>query len=186
MEQREIRARIDDAIAQLSPEHRAVILMKETEDMQYHEIAEALGCSIGTVMSRLSTPARSCRIYCEIFMKTFEEKWTAWLDGELSGDELVEFEASLPDRAAAEAEKRDAHKLGAFLKEQLQVARWATKSFSIINCASGSRAMRRGKVPQRRRAQGQLCGRLPLVWVGATSLAIFCVCTFFVMRRRPN
>ena len=53
MEQREIRARIDDAIAQLSPEHRAVILMKETEDMQYHEIAEALGCSIGTVMSRL-------------------------------------------------------------------------------------------------------------------------------------
>src|SRR5450755_3802638 len=53
-------------------------------------------------------------------MKTFEEKWTAWLDGELSGDELAEFEASLPDKAAAEAEKRDAHKLGAFLKEQLQ------------------------------------------------------------------
>lgn len=53
MERDEIRARIDQAIAQLSPEHRAVILMKETEDMQYHEIAEALGCSIGTVMSRL-------------------------------------------------------------------------------------------------------------------------------------
>src|SRR5262245_10224139 len=53
MERGEIRARIDEAIAQLSPEHRAVILMKETEDMQYHEIAEALGCSIGTVMSRL-------------------------------------------------------------------------------------------------------------------------------------
>ena len=53
LERREIRARIDDAIAQLSPEHRAVILMKETEDMQYHEIAEALDCSIGTVMSRL-------------------------------------------------------------------------------------------------------------------------------------
>jgi RNA polymerase sigma-70 factor (ECF subfamily) len=53
MEQNEIRARIDAAIAQLSPEHRAVILMKETEDMQYHEIAETLGCSIGTVMSRL-------------------------------------------------------------------------------------------------------------------------------------
>src|SRR5689334_20369467 len=49
----ELRAKIDAAIAQLSPEHRAVILMKETEDMQYHEIAEALGCSIGTVMSRL-------------------------------------------------------------------------------------------------------------------------------------
>ncbi len=53
MEQQEIRSQIDGAIAQLSPDHRAVILMKEVEDMQYHEIAEALGCSIGTVMSRL-------------------------------------------------------------------------------------------------------------------------------------
>jgi RNA polymerase sigma-70 factor (ECF subfamily) len=53
MERSEIRARIDKAVAQLSPEHRAVILMKEIEEMQYHEIAEALSCSIGTVMSRL-------------------------------------------------------------------------------------------------------------------------------------
>jgi RNA polymerase sigma-70 factor, ECF subfamily len=53
MERDEIRDRIDKAISQLSPEHRAVILMKEIEEMQYHEIAETLGCSIGTVMSRL-------------------------------------------------------------------------------------------------------------------------------------
>jgi RNA polymerase sigma-70 factor (ECF subfamily) len=53
LEQREIRTEIDKAIAQLSPEHRAVILMKEIDGMQYHEIAESLGCSIGTVMSRL-------------------------------------------------------------------------------------------------------------------------------------
>src|SRR4051794_29041347 len=53
MQRGEVRAQIDKAIAQLSPEHRAVILMKEMEDMQYNEIAEALGCSIGTVMSRL-------------------------------------------------------------------------------------------------------------------------------------
>jgi len=53
MERSEIRAKIDNAIGQLSPEHRAVILMKEIDDMQYHEIAETLGCSIGTVMSRL-------------------------------------------------------------------------------------------------------------------------------------
>jgi RNA polymerase sigma-70 factor (ECF subfamily) len=53
MEQGEIQRRIDGAIAQLTPEHRAVILMKEIEGMQYHEIAESLGCSIGTVMSRL-------------------------------------------------------------------------------------------------------------------------------------
>lgn len=52
-------------------------------------------------------------------MKTFEEKWTAWLDGQLTGKELIDFEASLPDKAAAELEKRDAKKLGALLKREL-------------------------------------------------------------------
>ena len=53
MERGEVRQRIDAAIAKLTPEHRTVILLKEMEDLQYHEIAEAVGCSIGTVMSRL-------------------------------------------------------------------------------------------------------------------------------------
>jgi len=49
----EIRARIDAAISRLSPEHRAVILMREIDGMEYQEIADVLECSIGTVMSRL-------------------------------------------------------------------------------------------------------------------------------------
>jgi RNA polymerase sigma-70 factor (ECF subfamily) len=53
LEHREIRQRIDEAIAKLSPEHRSVIMMKEIEDMQYNEIADILSCSLGTVMSRL-------------------------------------------------------------------------------------------------------------------------------------
>ena len=53
IEQREIRQRIDEAIGKLSPEHRAVIVMKEIQDLQYGEIAEILKCSLGTVMSRL-------------------------------------------------------------------------------------------------------------------------------------
>ena len=52
-------------------------------------------------------------------MKTFEEKWTAWLDDQLSGRELSEFEASLPDKAAAEGEKAEAKKLGQLLKREL-------------------------------------------------------------------
>jgi RNA polymerase sigma-70 factor (ECF subfamily) len=40
-------------LAALSPEHRAAVVLKEIEGLQYHEIAEAVGCSIGTVMSRL-------------------------------------------------------------------------------------------------------------------------------------
>ena len=49
----EIRVRIDSALEKLSPEHRAVIVMKEIDGLQYNEIAGALGCSLGTVMSRL-------------------------------------------------------------------------------------------------------------------------------------
>jgi RNA polymerase sigma-70 factor (ECF subfamily) len=50
---KEIRTRIDAAIARLSDEHRAVIVLRELDGMEYHEIAAALDCSIGTVMSRL-------------------------------------------------------------------------------------------------------------------------------------
>jgi len=49
----EIRARIDAAIARLTPEHRAVILMREIDNLEYQEIADTLDCSVGTVMSRL-------------------------------------------------------------------------------------------------------------------------------------
>jgi RNA polymerase sigma-70 factor (ECF subfamily) len=49
----EVRARIDAAITRLTPEHRAVILMREIDGMEYQEIADSLDCSIGTVMSRL-------------------------------------------------------------------------------------------------------------------------------------
>ena len=50
---KEIRQRIDEAIAKLSPEHRAVIVMREIDGLEYSEIAEQMSCSLGTVMSRL-------------------------------------------------------------------------------------------------------------------------------------
>jgi RNA polymerase sigma-70 factor (ECF subfamily) len=50
---KEIRTRIDAAIERLTPEHRAVIVMREFDGLEYQEIADALECSIGTVMSRL-------------------------------------------------------------------------------------------------------------------------------------
>lgn len=53
MQHQELRTSIEAAIAKLSPEHRAVILLKEVEGRQYNEIAEIVGISIGTVMSRL-------------------------------------------------------------------------------------------------------------------------------------
>ena len=49
----EFREHLSAALAKLSPEHRVVIVLKEIEDLQYHEIAETLNISVGTVMSRL-------------------------------------------------------------------------------------------------------------------------------------
>jgi hypothetical protein len=119
-------------------------------------------------------------------MKTFEEKWTAWLDGELSGNELAEFEASLPDKAAAEAEKRDAQKLGAFLKEQLQGRAMGNEEFFHHQLRERIEKDSRDEAGERERAApGRAWWPLGrLVWMGATSLAIFCVCTFFVMREK--
>lgn len=50
---KEIRQSIDRALEQLSPDHRAVILLKDFEGLEYKEIAKVVGCSPGTVMSRL-------------------------------------------------------------------------------------------------------------------------------------
>src|SRR6266446_462559 len=49
----EIREQVDEALAKLSPEQRAVVVLKDLEGLQYHEIAEVLNLSMGTVMSRL-------------------------------------------------------------------------------------------------------------------------------------
>ena len=53
LERGELRQRIDRAMGQLSYEHRTVLVLHEFEEMEYKEIAKTMGCSIGTVMSRL-------------------------------------------------------------------------------------------------------------------------------------
>jgi len=53
LERAELRERIDKGLAQLSNEHRTVLVLHEFEQMEYKEIAKTMGCSIGTVMSRL-------------------------------------------------------------------------------------------------------------------------------------
>jgi hypothetical protein len=121
-------------------------------------------------------------------MKTFEEKWTAWLDDQLTGRELSEFEASLPDKAAAQVEKAEAKKLGELLKRELSAHPPKNEDFfshqlrERIVQESGERRRERA-----RRSPTSGWWTIPrLLWAGTASLALFLIFTLLVMRQeRP-
>jgi RNA polymerase sigma-70 factor (ECF subfamily) len=50
----ELRAQIQHALAQVSPDLREAVILRDLEDMDYKEIAEILGVPQGTVKSRIS------------------------------------------------------------------------------------------------------------------------------------
>jgi RNA polymerase sigma-70 factor (ECF subfamily) len=50
----ELSGRVRSAVAGLPPEQRIVIVLRYTQGLSYDEIAEILGCSTGTVASRLN------------------------------------------------------------------------------------------------------------------------------------
>lgn len=53
IERIDLRNQIQRVLNRLSPDHRAIVVLKDIEDLSQEEIAETLGISIGTVKSRL-------------------------------------------------------------------------------------------------------------------------------------
>jgi RNA polymerase sigma-70 factor (ECF subfamily) len=53
LDRRERIERLESALNRLTPDHRAVIVLKEIEELSYESIAEILGVPVGTVRSRL-------------------------------------------------------------------------------------------------------------------------------------
>ncbi|HEV8325274.1 MAG TPA: sigma-70 family RNA polymerase sigma factor [Myxococcota bacterium] len=53
LERHKISDEIQAALAKLSDNHRAVIVMRELEGLSYKDMARAMKCSKGTIMSRL-------------------------------------------------------------------------------------------------------------------------------------
>jgi len=117
-------------------------------------------------------------------MKTFEEKWTAWVDGQLAGRELADFEDSLPDKAAAEAEKADAMKLRQLLKQELGARTLENEDF--FSHQLRQRMAQESSEPARdRRVKSGTWWTIPrLLWTSTASLAVFLLCTMLVMRDR--
>jgi RNA polymerase sigma-70 factor (ECF subfamily) len=52
---------LEAALASLPEDHRLVVVLADIEELSYKEIAEVLGCPIGTVMSRLHRARRTLR-----------------------------------------------------------------------------------------------------------------------------
>jgi RNA polymerase sigma-70 factor (ECF subfamily) len=50
---KELHGEVARAVNALSPEHRATLMLRAAEGLSYREIASALDCPVGTVMSRL-------------------------------------------------------------------------------------------------------------------------------------
>ncbi len=50
---RQVRSLLSRGLEALPPTHRAVLVLREIEGLSYEEIARAVGCNLGTVMSRL-------------------------------------------------------------------------------------------------------------------------------------
>ena len=65
-ERSDVARDVDRAMAMLSDDHRAALMLRYADGMSYREIAAATGVSIGTVMSRLFSAKRKLR-------KTMEE-----------------------------------------------------------------------------------------------------------------
>jgi len=51
--QKELEERVKGAMEKLPAEQRAALIFRDVEGLSYQEMSEAMGCSIGTVMSRL-------------------------------------------------------------------------------------------------------------------------------------
>ena len=53
MHERQLSASMERALGTLSPDQRAVVVLADVEEYSYQDIADTIGCSIGTVRSRL-------------------------------------------------------------------------------------------------------------------------------------
>ena len=100
-------------------------------------------------------------------MKPFEEQYTAWVDGRLSGPELAAFEKELAQHPEAAADKNAAQKLGRLLRENATAPKLANADFFNLQIQQRIAADR-----PREKAAGWFWTLPRLVWAGAVCLLI--------------
>ncbi|MBM4371029.1 MAG: sigma-70 family RNA polymerase sigma factor [Deltaproteobacteria bacterium] len=65
----ELVGKVNRALERLSTKHKQIIILREVEGLSYQEIADVLGISIGTVMSRLFHARRNMQVVLEKYLE---------------------------------------------------------------------------------------------------------------------
>lgn len=65
LERKELRRAVQEGLRTLSPEHRQVLLLRETEGLSYQEIARVLDLEEGTVKSRIARARMALKDYLQ-------------------------------------------------------------------------------------------------------------------------
>ena len=89
VENKEILAAVEDSLQFLSDKHRAVIVMRELQGMSYADMAKAMNCSKGTIMSRLFHARRNMQ-------KLLRQRLEHLPEPSEDGDDALTHEAALP------------------------------------------------------------------------------------------
>jgi len=70
----ELGEQLQKAMLTLSPIHRAVLNLRETEGLSYEQMAKVMGCSVGTIMSRLFHARRKMQKALQAYLTDGEAK----------------------------------------------------------------------------------------------------------------
>lgn len=72
-QRKELHRVLQEAMKKLSDKHRAIIVLREVEGLSYEEMAEVLGISKGTVMSRLFHARQNLQTLLSPYVKRGDE-----------------------------------------------------------------------------------------------------------------
>ena len=98
---KQIRGRIDQALDELSENHRAVLVMRELEGLSYEDMAQAMSCSKGTIMSRLFHARRNMQKRLLDLIDHPSAELVNDLTGGQVGEDTPANDEALPQRAPA-------------------------------------------------------------------------------------
>jgi RNA polymerase sigma-70 factor (ECF subfamily) len=66
---KELQEKLNEALQKLSPKHRAVVVLYEIEGLSHQEISDIVGCSVGTVRSRLHYAKQQLQVFLKDYIQ---------------------------------------------------------------------------------------------------------------------